>query len=179
MKKIIKSILGLVILTSLTFSCKNNLSLQQFIIDQQEKQDVLSFDLSSSLLAATEGLQSETDIKTLKSLKKINILAYQIKDSTNVRYNTEIKQIKAIFNQDKYTELIRYGKGSQAAKVYLLGEADKIDELVVFANDNKLGWLLVRILGEDMKPEKIIQLIQKIDFDKNDFELSKFKGIFK
>jgi len=179
MKKIVLKTLGLAMLASLIFSCTNSLSLQQFIIEQQEKQDVISFDLSSSLLTATEDLQSEEDIETLKSLKKINVLAYQIKDSSRTRYTDEIKHVKSLFKQDEYSELIRYGKGSQGAKVYLVGDDDKIDEIVVFANDQDLGWLLVRVLGNDMKPEKIMKLMQKIDFDKRDFDLSKFKDILK
>jgi len=179
MRKIIIQTLGLAILVSLLFSCNNELSLQQFIIEQQEKQDIISFDLSSSLLTATENLQSDEDIKTLKSLRKINLLAYQIKDSNGNRYKDEIQHVKKIFKNDNYSELIRYGKGTQGAKVYLVGGGDKIDEIVVFANDQDLGWLLVRILGDDMKPEKIMQLMQKIDFDNGDFDLSKFKDILK
>ena len=178
MKKVIIQTLGLAILVSLIFSCKNELSLQQFIIEQQEKQDIISFDLSSSLLTATENLQSDEEIKTLKSFKKINILAYQIKDSIDNRYKDEIQHVKNIFKNKVYSELIRYGKGTQGAKVYLVGnDNDEIDEIVVFANDQDLGWLLVRILGDDMKPEKIMQLIQKIDFDKGDFDFLKFKDI--
>ena len=177
MRKVIISLLGLAIMASLIFSCTNNLSLQQFIIEQKEKQDVISFNLSSSLLTAADNLQSEADIETLNSLKKINVLAYQINDSSDTRYTDEIKHIKAVFTQDKYAELIRYGKGTQGAKVYLVGDDDQIDEIVVFANDQELGWLLVRILGNDMQPEKIMQLMQKIDFNKGDFDISKFKEI--
>ena len=78
-----------ILFTGLIISCKNELSLQQFIVEQQEKTDIISLDLSSSLLAATDKMENEEDIETLKSLKKINILAYQIKDSTNNRYQSE------------------------------------------------------------------------------------------
>jgi len=177
MRKIFKITLGLVIMTSLLFSCKNKLSLQQFFVEQQEVQDVISFDLSSSLLAAAKNLQSEDEINTLKSLKKINILAYQIKDSTNDKYKEDIKRVKEVLNQDEYAELMRYGKGSQGAKVYLVDDGEKINEIIIFANDKEKGWLLVRVLGNDMKPEKIMQLVKNIDFDKNDFDLSKLKDI--
>ena len=177
MKTIIKSIVGLAVLASLLFSCKNNLSLQQFIVEQQEKQDILSFELSSSLLTATQDLQSDADLETLKSVKKITVLAYQLKDTESEKYVDEVQHVNKILKQDKYAELLSYGKGEQAAKVYLLDTGNIIDEFIVFANDSELGWLLVRILGDNMKPEKIIPLLQKIDFDKGDFNLLKLKEI--
>lgn len=177
MKTIIKSIVGLAVLASLLLSCNNDLSLQQFIIEQQEKQDVLSFELSSSLLTATQDLQSEADLETLKSVKKITVLAYQLKDTESEKYADEVQHVSEVLRQDKYAELLSYGKGEQKAKVYLVDTGDAIDEFIVFANDNKLGWLLVRILGNDMKPEKIIPLLQKVDFDKGNFDLSKLKEI--
>jgi hypothetical protein len=179
MKNIRVAIKRLVIMTSLFFiSCNNNLSLQQFIINQQEKQDVISFDISASLLSATDQLQSKEDIEILKSLKKINVIAYQIKEASQNRYKVEKKHINSILKQDKYQELIRYGKGSQGAKLYLVGEETSLDELIIFANDNKVGWLIIRVLGNDMQPEKIMNILQKIDFDNTDFNISKFKHIF-
>ena len=167
----------LILLISLTYSCNNEKSLQQFFVAQQEKQDMISFDLSTSLLAGVEELKNEKDIEILKSLKKINILAYQIKEAGYIRYNTEKQQINAILKQDKYSELMRYGKGSKGAKIYLVGDEDAIDELIIFANDDKLGWLIIRILGKNMQPAKIMQLIQKVDFDKTDFDLSQLKTL--
>jgi len=174
MRKLNLIIIGLAITAGLFFtSCTDELSLQQFIVNQQEKQDVISFDLSSSLLKATEELKSKEDLEILKSLKKINVLAYQIKDSLNNRYQSEKQHISAILKQDKYQELMRYGKGSQGAKIYLLGEEEKIDELIIFGNDHKKGWLLIRVLGDNMQPEKIMQLMQKVDLKNTDFDLKK------
>ena len=180
MKKIKALTKGLIIVVSLIFlACNNDLSLQQFIVKQQEKQDVISFDLSSSLLAATDKITSQEDINTLKSIKKINILAYQLTDSTKSRHTSEKQHIKNILKQEKYQELIRYGKGNQEAKIYLVGNEEALNELIVFANSNDLGWLIVRVLGKNMKPEKIIKVMQQIDFKDTDLNFSKIKNILK
>ncbi len=170
-------IIGILLALNLLFSCSNEKSLQQFIITQQEKQDIISFDLPTSLIATTENFGSEEDLKTLKSLKKVNILAYQIKDTLNNRYAEEKKHINTILKQNKYSELMRYGKGSQGAKFYLVGDEESVDELIIFANDKELGWLLVRILGKKMQPEKIMQLIQNTDFSNSNYDLSQLKDI--
>jgi len=179
MKQITIQILGLVILASLIFSCKNEKSLQQFIVTNQEKSDVISVDIPVSMLALNEKLQEEEDLETLKSIKKATILAYQIKDSSNTRYLSEKEQLKQILKQDKYDELLRYGKGTEGAKIYVVGGENAIDELIIFANNDSLGWLVLRILGDDMKPEKIMQLIQKVDLENSDFDLSQFKDLLK
>lgn len=177
MKKISINIIGLVILASLIFSCTNEKSLQQFIVNQQEKTDVISLDIPVSLLAIKEELQDADDIETLKSIKKANILAYQIKDSSKTRYQADKKHLKEILKGDKYGELVRMGKGNKGAKVYMVGEEHAIDELIVFANDDALGWLVLRILGDDMEPEKIMKLMQKVDMENSDFDLSEIKDI--
>ncbi len=177
MKKIIANIVGLAIMASLIFSCTNEKSLQQFIVNQQERSDVISVDIPVSLLALKEELKDSEDIETLKSIKKAAILAYQIKDSAEVRYKADKEHLKQILKQDKYEELFRYGKGNSGAKVYMVGEDNAIDELIVFANDDSLGWLVLRVLGKDMKPEQIMQLMQKVDLENSDFDLSQFKNI--
>ncbi len=177
MKNIIVNIIGLVVMTSLIFSCSNEKSLQQFIVNQQEKADVISLDIPVSLLALKEELQDDDDLETLKSIKKATILAYQLRDSSKTRYTADKEQLKQILKQEKYAELIRVGKGNNGAKVYMIGEEGAIDELIVFANDDALGWLVLRILGKDMKPEKIMQLVQKVDMENSDFDLAQFKDI--
>lgn len=177
MKKITINIIGLVVLASLIFSCKNEKSLQQFIVNQQEKTDIISLDIPVSLLALKEELQEAADVEVLKSIKKANILAYQLKDSSKTRYIADKEHLKQILKQDKYGELLRFGKGKTGAKIYMVGNDEAIDELIVFANDDTLGWLLLRVLGKDMQPEKIMQLIQKVDLENSDFDLSQFKDI--
>lgn len=179
MKKVIVNTLGLVILASLIFSCNNDKSMQQFIVNQQEKSDIISVDIPISMLALNEELQDAEAIEALESVKKATILAYQIKDSDNTRYLADKEQLKQILKQNKYAELLRYGKGTEGAKVYMVGEENSIDELIIFANNDSLGWLVLRLLGDDMQPEKIIQLMQKIDLKDSDIDLSQFVDLLK
>lgn len=179
MKNIIFTILGLVILTSLVFSCQNEKSLQQFIVTQQEKPGIISFDLSASMLALNDEMQTPENSKTLKSIKKATILVSKINTSNNSLYLSEKEQLKLIFKEQKYGELMRFGKGIKGAKVFMVGTDDAINELIVFANDDTLGWLLIRIMGKNMQPENIIKLVNKIDFEKNDINFSSLTDLFK
>ena len=164
-------------LTSSIFSCTNEKSLQQFIVNQQEKTDVISFDLPASMMALQEDMQTPENVSILKSIKKANILAYKIKTSNKEVYLSNKEQLKRILKQKKYAELMRYGKGSKGAKVHMVGTDESVDELIVFANDDTLGWLLIRIIGTNMQPQKIMQVFNKIDFNTSDFDLSQLKDI--
>ena len=56
-----------------------------------------------------------------------------------------------------------YGK----ATVKYIGSEDAIDEVIIFGSDDKKGFALVRILGNDMNPAHLVQLlkaIQKSDY---------------
>ncbi len=179
MKKLLINTIGLVIMASLVFSCTNEKSLQQFIINQQEKAEIISFDLPASMLALQEDMQTPENLEILKSIKKANILAFQINDLNKDIYLLEKEQLKTILKQKKYGELMRFGKGNKGAKIYLVGDDDAIDELIINANDDALGWLLIRIIGKDMQPEKIMQLAKNIDFDSNDMDFSQLKDLLK
>ena len=44
-----------------------------------------------------------------------------------------------------------------------LGEGDAIDEVIIYGNSSENGFALIRVLGRDMNPAYIVQLIQSIE----------------
>ena len=51
-----------------------------------------------------------------------------------------------------------------------MGSETEIDELIVFGNANEQGFGIVRVLGKNMQPDKIITLVdamQNADIDEN------------
>ncbi len=172
MKKHTVKLIGLALVASLFLACSAEKSLQVFIVDQQEKSDIISMDLQTSMLQLDSKLESDEDKEVLKTLKKVSIVAYQVKEGTQERYLTEVTEVKQILKQDKYEELMRFGKGSSGARIYVIGEEDKVDEIIIFANDHSKGWAIARILGKDMDPSKMIKVAQKIDIDASDIDFS-------
>ena len=50
----------------------------------------------------------------------------------------------------------------------LVGDNKEIDELVLFGNQKDLGFTVIRVLGNDMKPEDAMQffsILQKSNID--------------
>ena len=55
--------------------------------------------------------------------------------------------------------MIKVGSGKDAASVSFVGDENHIDEFVLFAKKKESGFAVVRILGNDMNPNNILNMI--------------------
>ncbi len=176
---LVKYIVNILITILILMSCKNDNSLQQFMVKNQEKPEAISFDLSTDLLSLKENNNTPENVEILKSIKKTNVLAFKLDTLNKATYEKEKIQLKKIFENDKYQELMRFGKGSNAVKVYSVGTENAIDEFIIYANDNSKGWGIVRVTGENMQPDKILGLMSQIQLDKDNAQLINLTELFK
>ena len=83
-------------------------------------------------------------------------------------YETEKLKVKSILADDSYKTLIKYGADKQGAIIKYLGSETSIDEVVVFGSDNSQGFVIVRVLGNDINPSQLLNLVEVLknsDFD--------------
>uniref|UniRef100_UPI0040493095 DUF4252 domain-containing protein n=1 Tax=Flavobacterium sp. TaxID=239 RepID=UPI0040493095 len=148
------------IILLLTFvSCQNKMTLQKYFVEKSESLDFISFDISAGILnIATENLKPD-EKKAVESIKKLNILAFKQKEGKETLYETELKTVNEILQDDEYVELMQAYKGSDGGSVYYIGEDDAIDEFILFGNMKENGFIIVRVLGNDMSPEMVMPLI--------------------
>ena len=167
MKKIITNIL--VVTTILVLSaCSPTQSLQEYYVDNSTNPNFISLDVPASILNLQEADLSKTQRQALESLKKLNVLAFKINSSNAQEYQIEKAKVNSILKQDKFVELMKlnskYGKGV----IKYLGEADAIDEVIIYGSSDDKGFALIRVLGDDMNPGHLMQLVkamQKSDFN--------------
>lgn len=157
-----------VVFSFLLFSCSNEPSLQKYFVDNSESSDFIALDLGSSIINTEKMTLSKEDEAVLKSFEKMNIIAFK-KDSLNEeKYNVESKKVKDLLKAEKYQELMRMGSGGKGGAIYFVGEEEHIDEFVLFANGKDTGFAVVRVLGNDMNPGQImniVNLMQKANLD--------------
>ncbi len=156
-------------------SCNNGTSLQRYFVDHQGDSDFVAVDLATSLLDTDKVEFSKEEREALESIKKVNFLALPLKDKTKARYEEEKTAINTILNSDKYETLMRFGSNGTKAVLKFQGDEDNIDEMIVFASNKERGLALVRVLGDDMKPENVAKLMNAID--KGDVDMDAFKNI--
>jgi len=174
---LIKYILGIGLAALTLFSCSNKESLQRYIVDRQDDDSFLKIDIAASLLQTDSANLSQEEKDILKTIKKINVIAYPINEGSVSAYEVKMKVLKTILDQDRYKTLMKYGSNKEGATLKYLGEEDAIDEIIVFVRDDEKGFALFRLLGDNMRPEQMIKLMTAIE--KGDVDVTKLNSIGK
>ncbi|WP_353149452.1 DUF4252 domain-containing protein [Flavobacterium sp.] len=158
----------LVAILTLCFACKQEPSLQKYFVASGDKKEFMSLDVSSSILNISETKLSDSEKKALQSFDKVNILAFKKDGKNNAQYTKEIKEVKEILKDSVYQPLIKLNGVGQNASIMIVGDNKEIDELILFGNKKELGFTVIRVLGNDMKPEnamEFLSILQKSNID--------------
>jgi Domain of unknown function (DUF4252) len=173
-------IVYLIVSTSLLLvSCKSDPSLQKYFVENSENKNFVTMDIAPSILNLDKTKLSLSQTEALKSFDKMNVLAFKINDKNKAQYEIEKDKISEILKAEKYQQLMKFGSGKESASVSFVGTDDKIEEFVLFGNQKENGFAVVRILGKDMNPTSIMQMISAMKESKIDMEqLKPLRAIF-
>lgn len=178
MKKTTK-ILSLLLLVLMITSCKNEKSLQGYLVESQEKNGFITVDIPTSFLQLKSDGVSEEVKATLKSIRKVNLVALPIKGN-EAAYEVEKTTLKNIFTDNKdYKTLMSMKAKGMNVNLYYTGDTDSIDEVIAFGYGKEAGVGVARLLGDNMNPAKIIELMNNIKVDGDNVGLKQFSAIFK
>lgn len=164
------SILAIVLIVA---ACQNDNSIQKYYVDNQEDADFMALDVPTSMFANLESMDAEKR-ETMESIKKINVLALRA-DQHPEKFKKEKAKLDEIFTDEKYQLLMRYGGGNRKAALYFTGEDDAIDELIVYGYDDSKGLGVARVLGEDMNPAEIMEMMKSLK--KEDIDAGGLEGL--
>ncbi len=174
MVTIVKYISAMLLGSLLLVSCNSNPSLQEYLVDKQEDDAFVKVDLATSLLYAEEDKLTVAQKDVLKTVKKINVVAYPLKGD-DAEFTLERKKLQEILSQEKYQTLTEMKHKGWSLSVKYMGEDDAIDEMIVFGSDKEKGFAVFRLIGENMKPEDMIRMLETMD--KDNVNLSALKGL--
>lgn len=170
-----KLIIGCLMVIALV-SCDQGPTLQSYFVDNQEANNFTNIELPTSVVSFDESQLTDDQKEAYKSVRRLNFLGYNLKEGNEAEYKAEIAKVKEILKNEKYQELIRMGnKEDGSMMIKYLGSESEIDELIVFGNANDQGFGILRVLGKNMQPAKMIKLM---DAMKNaDIDEDQLKGI--
>lgn len=160
-------------------ACSNKQSLQRYYVDSAEKEGFVSLDIPSGMLNITNAELTEDQKEAYNSIKKLNVLALPVTAENRSVYEAEKAKVNSILSGENFHDLLRLSDKNKRAVLKYLGNEDAIEEVIFFGTDNDRGFALVRILGKDMNPEKMVEfikIIEKADID--DDKLGELKGLF-
>ena len=158
----------LIAVCSLFVSCNSEPSLQKFFVENQEKKDFIALDISPTILNIDKANLTGDQKKALESFDKMNVIAFKATDKNKAEYEAEKAKLNTILNDKKYQELIKVGSGSQGASVSFVGTEDNIEEFIFYANKKENGFAVVRVLGDKMNPNDVMNMmsvLQKANID--------------
>ncbi|MEM7187544.1 MAG: DUF4252 domain-containing protein [Bacteroidota bacterium] len=172
---LIKYITALIIGMLTLMSCNDETSLQRYLVDKQADDRYLKVDLATSLLQSDNSSFTEEEKEILNTVKKVNVVAYPVKNGDMAEYEAEMAQVNKIIGQEKYKTLMSSSTNDMKFTLKYLGEETAIDEVIVFANSPEKGFGVFRLLCDDMRPDQIIKMTNS--FQQGDLDISKFSGI--
>ena len=158
----IKTIITAGLITLLLLSCNSTPSLQKYYVENQENQDFMVVDIPTSILNIKVDSLTEKQQKAYKAIEKLNVLAFKKTDANVATYESERQKVKSILADDTYKTLITYGGNTQGAVVKYLGKDTAINEVIIFGADDTQGFGIVRVLGNDMNPAQLRDLIEVV-----------------
>lgn len=158
-------VLFLVIMTTIVSCKKEQSSLQKYFIESHQKENFLSFDLSTNMIQSYLN-NSDNQIKeVLKTVHKINIIALPIKDNKE-QYELEKQHLNSILsNTTVYKSLVKVKNDKLKIDIYYKGKPNNVNEIVVCGSTDGVGLGVVRLLGDNMDTEKMMEVVQKIKVD--------------
>ncbi|QXP59530.1 DUF4252 domain-containing protein [Olleya sp. HaHaR_3_96] len=173
MKTSIKSIVTLLVLAVVLVSCKDENSIQTYFVDHQELPDFMSFDVSTDVIDFSKANLTEEEQEAYQSVNKLDILAYKSTAGNVAAYTEELAKAKVVFGNKKYEELMEFKDNGVNVKINVIENGAAIDEFLVLASSKEMGFTILRIIGDNMKPEQLIKLsskLQNADIDKGEIE---------
>ena len=159
-------------------SCSSGASLQEYYVDNSDNPNFISLDVPASILNLQEAELDKTQRQALESLRKLNVLAFKINDSNYSDYEVEKAKVNAILKGNKFVELMKINSKYGRGVIKYIGDEDAIDEVILYGSSDDKGFAIIRVLGNDMNPAHLVQLvkvIQNADYDAADLgEIGEF-----
>lgn len=172
---LVRYITAAVLIALTMISCQDGESLQRYLVDKQDDDKFVKVDVATSLLENNEAEFSAEQREILNTIKKVNVVAYPIKNDNQTDYTAERAKLRAIIDQEKYTALGSFTTNGAYVTMKYLGTEDAINEVIVFASDDERGFAIFRLLGDKMNPGQMLKLMNALQL--GDLNLSALGGI--
>jgi len=156
-------------------SCNQQKTIQTYIVEKQNKPGFMSVDLPMSLIQLNSD-KVPLDVKDgYESIKKVNVLGLPYLNN-NEAYEIEKKAISLILNNSTlYKKLMKMDMNGMSVSIYYNGDANDINEVIVFGYSKKIGVGVARVIGNHMNPTKITQMAEYLKIDPNQLNLQQFR----
>lgn len=159
MQRAIKHIVLLLITVVTLASCNSGTTLQSYFVDNQESRNFISQDVPLSMIKLDKTNFTEDQKEAYNSVSKLNFLGYKTSETDTETFKTELAKVKTILNDNKYKDLMEFSDKGNKVVVKYIGTENEADEVIILGSSKELGFAIVRVLGSDMSPDKMVTLV--------------------
>ena len=159
MKQELKHTILLLITALILVGCNDGPSLQRYFIDKQETENFITQDIPISMLKIDESKLSIEQKEAYNSVNRLNFLGFKLSETNTDILKAEIAKVKTILSDDRYNDLIEFSDKGNRIVVKYIGNDEDAEEVIVFGSSKELGFGIVRVLGNDMSPDKMATLV--------------------
>lgn len=173
MQRTIKHIVLVFSLAVAFVSCNDGKSLQTYFVDNQEASNFISQDIPISMIEIDDSKFTDAQKEAYKSVKRLNFLGYKVDGTEAETFKAELAKVKTILSDKKYNDLMEFSDKGNKIIVKYIGTDNEADEVVIFGSAKELGFGIVRVLGDDMNPDKMVTLVnamQNANVDENQIQ---------
>ncbi|MFD1615249.1 DUF4252 domain-containing protein [Gelatiniphilus marinus] len=170
MQRTIKHIVLVFGLAIAFVSCNDGKSLQTYFVDNQESSNFITQDIPISMVEIDDSKFTEEQKEAYKSVKRLNFLGYKVEGTEAENFKAELAKVKTILSDKKYHDLMEFSDKGNKIVVKYIGTDDEADEVIIFGSAKELGFGIVRVLGNNMNPDKMVTLVsamQNANVDEN------------
>ncbi len=175
MKTLIKIVTVAVVTVFTLTSCSNEQSLQEYYVANQENNDFILVDVPTSIITSNKDMLTEEQQRVFKTVRKVNIMAYPLKKGNEASMEIEKAKVVSIIETDDYEQLMKVNSDQGMMRLYFKGEEDAIDEVIMMAGGDDKGFVIARLLGDDMNVGDMMKMVQSLE--KGDIDLSQFGDV--
>ena len=161
-------------------SCNNEQTLQKYFVENSDNKNFVALDVSPNIINMDKTKLTSEQKTAIESFDKMNILAFKLDETNKAEYAIESEKVTQILKRKEYQELMKFGSGKDVASVSFVGDENNINEFILYAKKKDNGFAVVRILGDDMNPNNIINMISLLKSSNLDLEqLKPLQGLIK
>ena len=158
-----KAIVTSLIVALMLVSCQTN-TLQTYMIDSKEDDNFISVDFSLKTFVDNFDELPEDKRELFKDVNKVNFLAFKKNGSNHEQYKLKQTELSGILsNQFKDNQLMAVNSNDMQVQMYADNLDKTVEEIIVYANDAKQGFVVLRLLGDDLNPANFYKILKMSD----------------
>lgn len=163
-----KTIWSLCLCAIVLTSCQTK-SLQSYLVDHKSDENFISVDFSLRTFVDNFDEMDPEQKEVFEDINKVNFLAFKKNGSNDEQFNTKRQELLDILSAE-YSEgqLMSMNVDGNQMQMFADNIDETVQEIVVFASNNEKGFLVARLLGDDLNPENFMKMAKMsgdMDFD--------------